>query len=204
MSDPERLPELLAQAQAGDTAAIEALLKAIRPWLEQIAAGHAGRGQPDGGTSDLVQQAWLRAWHHLGQFHGGTTGEETVARFRAWLARIVRRLAGNAQRARAAAQRRPPGTLVRLDAPATGSAVEPPAGDPTPSACAAADEEEQRLHDALARIEDETDRTILRLRFFEGLSLRQIALRLGTNHEQVRQRCHAALRRLERDLGRPP
>jgi RNA polymerase sigma factor (sigma-70 family) len=53
---------------------------------------------------------------------------------------------------------------------------------------------------ALAKIPDATEREILRLRFFEGLSLRQVAERVQVNHETVRQRYHAVLRRLQRDL----
>jgi RNA polymerase sigma-70 factor (ECF subfamily) len=71
----------------------------------------------------------------------------------------------------------------------------------SPSADLAAQEGARRVREALARIAEPTDREIIRLRFFEGLSLRQIAGRLGCNHETLRQRYHAVLRRLERELG---
>jgi DNA-directed RNA polymerase specialized sigma24 family protein len=41
---------------------------------------------------------------------------------------------------------------------------------------------------------------LVRLRFFEGVSLRQAAHRLGCNHETARQRYHAGLGRLQQDL----
>ena len=49
-------------------------------------------------------------------------------------------------------------------------------------------------------LDSQSDRHIVQMRFLEGLSLRQIARVLGQNHEHVRQRFHAALRSLEREL----
>jgi RNA polymerase sigma factor (sigma-70 family) len=63
-----------------------------------------------------------------------------------------------------------------------------------------ADEQVERVRAALERLTDDQDRQIVHLRFLEGLSLRQIATRLGRSHEFVRQRFHAALRVLEREL----
>jgi RNA polymerase sigma factor (sigma-70 family) len=54
---------------------------------------------------------------------------------------------------------------------------------------------------ALLKIASETDREIVRLYFFDSLSLRQIAERLGLSYDKVRERHHASLRFLERELG---
>ena len=56
------------------------------------------------------------------------------------------------------------------------------------------------VRSALERITDAADREVLRLRFFDGWSLRQIARHLRLNHEHVRQRYHALLEQLEREL----
>jgi RNA polymerase sigma-70 factor (ECF subfamily) len=200
-------PDLLARARAGDRAATDELLALIRPWLEQLARSHAHPHGPDGSVSDLVQEAWLRAWQKLDQFQGAADEVQAVAMFRAWLARIVSRLGLNAARDRNASQRAPPGKLLRLDGlGVTGSgdsapALDPSAAGPPPSANAQAEEQARMVHEALARLTDPLDRDIVRLRFFEGVSLRQVAERLGCNHETVRQRYHAILRRLQRDLN---
>jgi RNA polymerase sigma factor (sigma-70 family) len=191
--------DLLARARAGDRAAIEELLARIRPWLEQLARQYADPLHPDGSTSDLVQEAWLRAWQKLDQFQGAAAEAQALAMFRGWLARIVARLGFNAARDRGAQQRMPPGKLLRLDGDADAR-FDPSAAEPAPSAQVQADEQARFVQEARARLTDPLDRDIVRLRFFEGVSLRQVAEQLGCNHETVRQRYHAILRRLERDL----
>jgi RNA polymerase sigma-70 factor, ECF subfamily len=198
--------DLLTRARAGDRAAIEELLAHIRPWLDQLARQYASAHRLDGSASDLVQEAWLRAWQKLDQFQGAADEEQALAMFRAWLGRIVSRLGLNAVRDQAARQRTPPGKLLRLDGwggAASSDAMpilDPSAAEPTPSARAQGDEQVRLLHEAIARLPDPLDRDIVRLRFFEGLSLRQVAHHLGCNHETVRQRYHAILGRLQQDL----
>jgi RNA polymerase sigma factor (sigma-70 family) len=202
--------ELVARAQQGDRDSIEALLEAIRPWLWQAAHGFADSERLDESTADLAQAAWLRAWQSLEQFQGPSGNEagdaQAMAMFRAWVLQIVRRLGMNAIRDRKARHRRRPGGLRRLDAAppddstAAWGPARPESRDPSPSAHAAADERIERVREAVARLADDEDRRIVELRFLEGLSLRQIAIRLGRNHESVRERFHAALKILERDL----
>lgn len=210
MNHPHGLQDLIARARGGDRAAAETLLEVIRPWIWQAARGFGDPERPDESTADLAQAAWLRCWQSLGQFQGPGAGEaddeQTGAMFRAWVVQIVRRTGMNAVRDRHAGYRRPPGPLRRLDAaPAAGSTLSwaapaPEAVEPSPSARVQADERSERLRAALDRLADDEQREIVRFRFLDGLSLRQIAARLGRNHEHVRQRFHAALRALEGEL----
>lgn len=54
---------------------------------------------------------------------------------------------------------------------------------------------------ALERMPSVTDRAILLLRIFVGLSLRQISGRLKISYEKVRERYQQGLRHMERQLG---
>jgi len=209
MANPNGLHELIMQAQRGDRAATDALLEVIRPWLWQAAHGFADPERPDESTADLAQAAWLRVWESLGRFRGPGDGEtdeaQTLAMIRAWVLQIVRRLGMNAVRDRQAEHRRPPGRLRRLDAAPPGDSTTswgrdlPQAAEPSPSAGAEAREQAEQVSTALDRLDDE-EREVVRLRFLEGMSLRQIATHLGRNHEHVRRRFHAALQHLEREL----
>ena len=185
MDHPPAFPALLARARSGDPAATDELLALIRPWLEQLAQSHS----PNQSVSDLVQEAWLRAWQKLDQFQGAQDEAHALATFRAWLAQIVTRIGLNAVRDDNAQQRTPPGNLLRLDglgADASGDSAavpQPPAAEPTPSANAQAEEQSRLVQEAIARLSDPLDREIVQLRFVDGLSLRQIAIKLGCNHE---------------------
>lgn len=199
----EGFDALLRRAQTGDRSALELLLQQVQPWLRQQARSFADPQRPDASASDLAQDAWLRAWQKLAQFRGGPDDEQTRALFYAWLGRIVQRVGLNAQRARGTRQRQPAGRIIRLERTLrdlSSAPLAPPAAGPTPSGQAEADERLSLIRNALERLDDALDRDILRLRFFDGLSLRQIAERLEHNHEKVRQRFHTVLRRLEREL----
>lgn len=196
--------DLLARAHDGDRTAIDELLERIRPWIEQMARKVTPHQRPDGSASDLVQEALLRAWQKLDQFQGAADEAQSVAMFHAWLARIVTRLGLNTVRDAAAQQRKPPGKLLPLNGNRAADDSLPildlSGSEPTPSANVRAEERARLVQEALAQLSDPLDRDIIRLRFFDGLSLRQIAYRLDCNHETVRQRYHALLCRLQQDL----
>ena len=207
MIESEGFHELLRQARAGDGQAMNWLVAILRPRLEQLARGYADPDRPDESASDLVQEAWLRVWQKLGQFRGAADNEQTAAVFHDWVGQIVRHLGLNRERDRNAQRRRPPQKPVRLaggepsESSSHGGGIDPAAGTPTPSATIQADEQAQMVRAAIERIPDTTDRTIVRLRFFDCLSLRQIAERLNLSYDKVRDRYQASMRLLERELG---
>jgi RNA polymerase sigma factor (sigma-70 family) len=200
----EDFHELLARARSGDPAAADKLLAAMRPWIEKVALDQPLPPNAAGSVSDIIQEAWLRAWQKLDQFQGSTDEAQSLAMFRAWLARIVTRLGFNSARDARAQGRTPPGRLLRLDGAGAGDpslpTLDPPASEPTPSANVGAAEQMRLVQETLARLTDPLDCDIIRLRFLEGLSLRQVAHRLSCNHETIRQRYHALLGRLQQDL----
>jgi RNA polymerase sigma-70 factor (ECF subfamily) len=205
--DADGFHDLLRAAQATDSQALERLLTLIRPHLEQVARGYADPTRPDASTSDLVQEAWLRAWQKLDQFQGAEADDDTLAMFRAWVGQIVRSLGLNAQRERNAQRRKPPQPIVPLDRPvpgqstSQGGAIDPAAGEPTPSVAVRAGEQAEMLRKAIEGINDQTARQIVEMRFFDGLSLRQISQRVGLSYDKVRERYQATMGKLERELG---
>jgi RNA polymerase sigma factor (sigma-70 family) len=196
----------LALAQHGDRQAQERLLAGLRPHLEALARRHAEPGCATESTADLVQEATLRIWQKLDQFHGAADQPQTAAMFFDWVSQLVGHLAIDKARERHAQRRSPPGGLLRLGerGPAgSGSSVgglDPVASGPTPSTNARADEQAQRIREALAKIPDDTDSEIVRLCFYETLPLRQVAERLNLSYDKVRERYHRCLRRLEHEL----
>lgn len=93
-----------------------------------------------------------------------------------------------------------------LSSPGNGSArpvdpVQATPGRETSGAFAKVDERAMAVRAALARIPDPTDRTVLVLRFFVGLSLEEISFGLKIDEEEARERYRLSLRLMERELG---
>ncbi len=200
----EEFEDIVRRAQAGDRPALDRLLETLRPQMERIAREYSDPAYAAESVSDLIQEAQLRAWQRVAQFRGGANGSQTEPMFQAWIAQIVRTVALNAIEARNRQRRRPPGGgLQRLDGGSDTSgagAREPPASESTPSAQARKGEEVQILQEALSRLPDESGREIVRLRVLEEIPFQEIAGRLKLTYDQVRERYHATLRKLERHL----
>src|SRR5262245_37045946 len=155
------------------------LLEIVRPHMEMLARGYADPLRATESTSDLVQEALLRAWQKHDQFEGGRSEEETAAMFHGWVGQIVNRLGSNMRRDQGALKRSPEGGIIySLErGPAQGagnsSAMNIAGSDSSPSAIMRRDEAEEIVREALGRIADPTDRESSYLRFFDGGSLRQ-------------------------------
>jgi RNA polymerase sigma factor (sigma-70 family) len=194
---------LLRQAQTGDAESVERLWTMARPCLIDLCRRHQRAGLD--GDSDLVQAVVVRAWQSLDQFHGARDDEQTWWMFRAWLATIVQRVIANTTRDRQRQRRYPAHGIVPLEPAADDQSdvhgMDAVASDPTPGTLAQSHEEALLVREAIDRIADDTDRQIVQLRFFEELSLHQIAQRLGLSYDKTRERYHYCMTRLTRELA---
>ncbi len=203
----DRFNEVVRRAQAGEAQAQEELLAVLRPYLERLARGLASSPRASRSSSDLVQEGLLRVWQRLEQFGGADDDARSWAMFRAWVGQIVRRLNLNEQRDRKAQRRRPQRPIASLQAapPGEGSGPRPgidlPSPDPTPKSRACLNEQELMVKAAMKRLGDDTSCAVVRMHFFEGLSLRQVSERLQISYDQVRRLYRDGIRRLERELG---
>jgi RNA polymerase sigma factor (sigma-70 family) len=204
MLEPHELPDLLRRAQNGDRGAVEQLLAGLRPHLERLTQRYVDPDRAGESSADLVQEATLRIWQRLEQFRGAHNDDETAAMFHEWVRQLVHHVGLDKQRERHAQRRLPPRKLMRLDGDGDGGGggLDPAASSATPSANAGSAEQARLIRDALDRIPEAIVREIVRLCFFEGLSLRQITQRLNLSYDKVRERYHHGLRILERELGK--
>lgn len=202
----EGFDHLVREAQRGDRAAMDEVLEVLRPHLEHLARPFADPARPAESTSDLLQETCLRAWQRLDGFEGGKNDEETFAMFRSWIGQIVHRLGLNAQRDRGRQRRSPPQRILPLGPSRAGNetredgGIEATAPEPTPSAYARADERSIKIQEALDDLPDAVNASIVRMRFFDAMTIPEISERLGLGYEQVRERYRSTLRRLERHL----
>ncbi len=136
--------------------------------------------QDDSRADDIVQQAWLAAVEHPPRDRAAVGG---------WLARVVRNLAGRAHRDDRRRER-------REQVAARPERIDFTAGDLLERA-----EVHRMVVDAVIAL-DEPFRSIILLRFFEGLPPREIARLKGVPEGTVRWRLACALRKLRSRLDR--
>lgn len=117
-------------------------------------------------AEDVLQEAALSAWEHFGSYDPART-------FIAWALRVARNKAVDALRARGHGTPLPPDVLEQLAEAAADTADE-------------ADERRKVLAGCLGRL-SEAARRVLRLRFDEGLSPREIVPRVNGSYESVRK-----------------
>jgi len=173
-------------------------LHRFRVPLERLAGQFVGTAEADLSVSDLVQEAWLRIWKGLPQFHGGATDEETAVAFYHWLRQTAWRTMLNIREARRTHRRHPDHPLVHAHTDAEPCVAAPEA---SPESAVANQEQLRDVQRAVCQLSDRTDRALMELTFWDGLSLRQIAEMLDLSYDIVRRRFHATLRQLARDLG---
>jgi RNA polymerase sigma-70 factor (ECF subfamily) len=138
--------------------------------------GYVRRRAPAAVASDVVAEVFLVAWRRL---------DEVPNEPLPWLLGVARRTLANERRG---GRRR--AALLEILAETTGA--EPPSGG--------------LLHtfaEAFERL-GETDRELLALVAWEGLTAREAATVLGISHSACRVRLHRARRRLAHELDQPP
>jgi len=177
--------EVTACVLAGERELFEILMRRYNQRLYRVARGILG---DESEAEDVMQDAYVRAYHHLDQFAGR-------ARFATWLTRIA------VHEALARARRR--GRVVEIDAmPDTRK-------DSLPALASAERDPERRAIDRNLRtvLEGAIDelpapyRLVLLLRDVEGLSTAATAESLGLEVPAVKTRLHRARGMLRRSLA---
>jgi RNA polymerase sigma factor (sigma-70 family) len=190
---------VVLRAQAGDQEAWGCLKVQAEPYLLRYAATLLGPRWPEKSVSDLLQITWMRVWKGLQNFKGGSDDAQTGAILRAWLRRIMRNAYLNEIRKQSLdalpLSQRGPGesTVDRAN-------LDPPADQSTPSANLHAEDRRRLVERALDQIADARDREIVRLFFFEGMSLAQIAKQLNRTFDQIRTGFRRAREQLKFEL----
>ncbi len=162
---------LIERTLQGELTAFERLVERHRGIVFRVAARIVG---PDD-AEDVSQDAFLRAFHRLGQYRGTAT-------FRTWLLQITQNTALNSL---AWARRRPAATV--------SEPPDPPDRDPIrqPAMELERRERQQRLELKLTALRPEY-RSLLVLRDLEGLSYDEIAEVLDMPLGSVKGRLHRA------------
>ena len=201
MSSPDPILELLvAQARAGDQAALGRLLEFYRNYLRLVARSLIRPPlQVKLDASDLVQETFLKAHQHFGQFAG--SGERACRVAEANPDSNVGQ-SGQTPSVCHPRPRRQESLDVLLDR--SSAAIQKQLADsiPSPSAHASSREQAVLLADALARLPADY-REVFILRNLEQISVEEIAVRMGRTPNAVRKLWGRAMMALQAGDGIP-
>ena len=188
---------IIVKAIGGDRAALDILLALYAPRLAQ----HVAYVIPSDlrsllSSEDVVQEAFVEVCRCIRDCRAGD-GKS----FFNWLLKVVEHQAADLIRAARAAKRG--GDWLAVDASSSTMhwlLVEAASSTRTPSSSAA-------QHEAVTAVQSQMNglpehyREALRLRYFEGLAIGQIASKLGKTEVAVHMLCYRGLRRLASQMG---
>jgi len=192
--------QLLRLAKAGSGPGLGQLLELYRGYLGLLARLQINRRlQARLDASDLVQETFLKAHRHFGQFRG-TTEEGLVV----WLRQILATTLANLVRHHYGTQRRDlrleRELAAELDQSSQMLDQRLEAQGSSPSQRVARREQAVVLAEALGRL-PEDHREVVILRHLEGLSFPQVARRMGRTMDSVKKLWARALAQLRDSLG---
>jgi RNA polymerase sigma-70 factor (ECF subfamily) len=186
----QSFPVILAEAREGSQASLGKLLDSTRKYLLTLADGKLDpQLKCKVGASDLVQDTFIEAQRAFERFHGATERELLT-----WLAAILANRCSAAVRRHRLAQKR----VIAREITGGAELILDQATDgiPTPGTNLVAQEEQRRLHIALARL-PATEQEILKLRIWQRASFAEVGSACGCSAEAARKRFLRAVEELQ-------
>jgi len=165
--------ELVKRVLAGDTPLYEVIMRRHNQLLYRVVRSILGN---DAETEDVMQDAYVRAYTHLGQFAGRSA-------FSTWLTRIAVHEALTRLRAR---NRHPQVDVTEYDGEIS---MKTPQSSLNPEQNASSAEMRELLEQAVLKL-PESYRTVVMLRDIEELSTAETAEALDLTEENVKVRLH--------------
>lgn len=187
------MPKLVDHAAADDPALVGAAKEGDMVAFEQLVARHREkiysrafsmlRNEED--AVDLSQEAWVKAWQRLNQFHGESS-------FATWMTRIVINLCLDELRKKKRARSE---SIEQMEEETGGVDRHLPILQANPTQGLERQELRAEIDTAMGQLSYE-HRTVLVLHEFEELEYKQVAQRMGCSLGTVMSRLFYARRRL--------
>ena len=183
--------ELIREAQSGDRSAFDALVRRYDQPILRLALHMLGNEQD---AQDVHQEAFLKAYRHLGNFRFECS-------FYTWLYRIVTNLCLDHLRRRKS-RREDPATV--LDAHGDEMDLLSNISDTRAMANPARELDRKHLGERIGVALDKLtprERTVFELKHYQGLKLRTIGEMLSTTEETAKNTLFRATRKLREELA---
>ena len=183
--------DLIREAQNGDRAAFDALVRRYDQAVLRLALHMLGNEQD---AQDIHQEAFLKAYRHLGNFRFECS-------FYTWVYRIVTNLCLDQLRRRKS-RREDPATIV--DAQGDEMDLLSNVSDTRAMANPARELDRKQMGQRIAEALDKLtprERTVFELKHYQGLKLRTIGEMLSTTEETAKNTLFRATRKLRASLA---
>jgi len=173
---------LVREAQQGEMGAFEELVGRHR---DKIYARAFSMMRSEDDAIDLSQEAWVKGWQRLEQFHGESS-------FATWMTRIVINLCLDQLRKQ---KRHREESIEEMDEETGGVERQMPVVTSNPTAGLEREELRKRIDQALGQLSNE-HRTVLVLHEFQEMEYKEIAKTMGCSIGTVMSRLFYARRKL--------
>jgi RNA polymerase sigma-70 factor (ECF subfamily) len=173
---------LVREAQRGEMGAFEELVARHR---DKIYARAYSMMRSEDDAIDLSQEAWVKGWQRLGQFHGESS-------FATWMTRIVINLCLDQLRKQ---KRHREESIEEMDEETGGVERQMPVITANPTAGLEREELRKRIDQALGQLSKE-HRTVLVLHEFQEMEYKEIAKTMGCSIGTVMSRLFYARRKM--------
>jgi RNA polymerase sigma-70 factor, ECF subfamily len=192
--------ELIEAARTGEPAAVGQLLFTSAPALERyIRPKIPSEAQRHLSVDDVLQDVFTQAFRDIGSFHPSADGS-----FLAWLKGIADHRVADAIKRLRRKKRGGDRQQVSAKSPSTSSIAQLVEvvcrDDVTASLVLSHQEASQALQVAVAMLR-EPQRSVIRARYFDGLSVEQIAKQIGITDGAVRGLIHRGQKKLAELMG---
>ena len=171
--------DLVRRLKAGDERAFEELVVTYQERLYRVAWRIL---RDDDAAEDAAQEAFVKVFRHIGRFQGRSS-------LYTWIYRITVNIALNKLKRDRFRQLLPLGDLPRMD--------HRPGADPAREALSS--EVAERVDEAVRALPDK-QRAVFTLKFYEGLSHREIAEVVGCSEGTSKANYFHAIRKLRKEL----
>lgn len=179
------LSRIIQQAQEGDDAAFQYLMKIYFGLLRQECEQYGLNDHVDLSYSDCMQEILTQVWIKMPQFQGVEGEEDNKRVFEAWLRQVARSVVISLHRKRSAQKRKPAEEIQPYDEMMPTDAA-PQDSPPTASSIFIRNENCERVRMAMDHCLDDLSREIVRLYIVDGLSFKEIADKISLSTNQVR------------------
>lgn len=186
--------ELIEAAKTGEQTAIDQIVTQFSDEMNSHVRRFQAVRNGELSERDLCQMTWIRVLRYLPDFEGDGNAEVCMVKFKSWLSVTANHVLIN--------------ELRRINTAKRGRSKQAAGGETemfrspvrTASSIVVANEQIEKIRRKLEALKDPVQIDVLRLRFYEGKKIAEIAKQLGLTQDQVRYAISKTIKRFRKSF----